>query len=59
MEKVVRKLSFQEAEKEDEKFWLNKTPQEKLEALTRLRVTYHGGQRLKKIIHRVPYDRRA
>lgn len=57
MEKVVKKLTFKEAEEEDEKFWANKTPQEKIQALTKLRLTYHGGKRIEKVLHRLPYDR--
>ena len=57
MEKVVKKLTFQEAEEEDEKFWMNKTPQEKIQALTRLRLIFHGGKRLEKILKKTLYDR--
>jgi hypothetical protein len=56
MEKVVRKLSFKEAEEEDEKYWMSKTPQERIEVLTKLRLTFHGGKRLEKVLHRAPYD---
>lgn len=57
MEKVVRKFTLKEAEEADEKFWRSKTPREKIEILTQLRVNFHGGQRLEKILHRPPYDR--
>ena len=58
MEKVVKKLTFQEAEEEeDEKFWMDKSPQEKIQALTRLRLIFHGGKRLEKILKRTLYDR--
>lgn len=50
MEKVVRKLSFQEAEEEEEKYWMNKTPQEKIAVLTQLHSVFNGGKRLEKVI---------
>jgi aminoglycoside phosphotransferase family enzyme len=57
MEKVIRKVTFEESERLDEEFWRNKTPQERLKALTQLRMQYHGGMRLAKVITRAPYDR--
>lgn len=57
MEKVARKLSFKEAAEEDEKFWMYKTPQERIQVLTKLRLTFNGGKRLEKVLHRAPYDR--
>lgn len=59
MEKVVRKLSFQEAEEEEEKYWMNKTPQEKIAVLTQLRLVFNGGKRLEKAFKRIPHDRRT
>lgn len=59
MEKVVRKLSFQEAEEEEEKYWMNKTPQEKIAVLTQLRLVFNGGKRLERFFRRVPHDRRT
>jgi hypothetical protein len=57
MEKVIRRVTHEEAEKLDIEFWSSKTIQEKLEALTRLRMQFHGGQRLVKVIQKVPHDR--
>jgi len=37
-------------------YWATKSMAEKLEALTRLRMQYHGGQRLVKVLQRVPHD---
>ncbi len=59
MEKVVRKLSFHEADEEEEKYWMSKTPQERIAVLTQLRLTFNGDKRLQKVVQRVPYDRRA
>jgi aminoglycoside phosphotransferase family enzyme len=57
MEKVIRRVSFEEAERLNFEFWAGKTIQQKMEALTRLRTSYHGGQRLVKVINRVRNDR--
>lgn len=58
MEKTVKKMTFDEAEKEDIEYWKSKTPQEKLEALQNLREVYYkfknesrkGFQRVYRII---------
>ena len=57
MEKVIRKVSFKDAEKLDMEFWSKKSITEKIEVLTRLRFQYHGGARLKKVVALVRYDR--
>lgn len=41
MGKALRKLSFEEAEKEDIAYWKSKTPEEKLDALQHLREIYY------------------
>ncbi len=41
MGKELRKLSFEEAEKEDIAYWKSKTPEEKLDALQHLREIYY------------------
>lgn len=58
MEKVVKKLTFDEAEKEDIEYWKSKTPEEKLEVVQNLREIYYkfknesrkGFQRVYRII---------
>lgn len=41
MERTIKKLTFQEAEKEDIEYWKSKTPEEKLDALQHLREIYY------------------
>lgn len=58
MEKILRKLSFTEAEKEDIAYWKSKTSEEKLDALQQLRDMYYelnnesrkGFQRIYRVI---------
>lgn len=58
MEKKVKKLTFDEAEREDIAHWKSKTPEEKLEMLQYLREIYYtlknesreGFQRVYRII---------
>lgn len=58
MERVLRKLTLEEAEKEDIAFWKSKTSAEKLDALQHLRELYYdlnnesreGFQRVYRII---------
>lgn len=58
MEKTLRKLTFEEAEKEDLAYWKSKTSEEKLDTLQHLREIYYdlsnesrkGFQRLYRII---------
>jgi hypothetical protein len=57
MKKEIRRVTHREAAQLDDQYWEQKTPQEKLSALTRLRVQFHGGKRLVKVISRIPYDR--
>jgi hypothetical protein len=57
MEKVIRRVTFEEAEQLDREYWAGKSVLEKWEALTRLRMQFHGGQRMVKVIQRIPYDR--
>lgn len=56
MEKIIKRVKFSEAEDQDVIHWQLKTPQERIAALTRLRMSYHGGQRLVKVITKVVYD---
>ena len=56
MEKITKRVKFTEAEEQDFLFWASKMSAEKLAALTKLRMSYHGGQRMKKILQKVPYD---
>jgi len=57
MEKVLKKVTFEEAEQLDREYWAGKSISEKLQALTRLRFQFHGGQRIVKVLQRVPHDR--
>lgn len=41
MEKTLRKLTFEEAEKKDILYWKSKTPEEKLDALQHLREIHY------------------
>ena len=58
MEKAIRKLTLEEAEKADITFWKSKTSEERLDALQDLRELYYdlnnerreGFQRLYRII---------
>lgn len=42
MEKTIKKLTFEEAEKEDIVYWKSKTPEERLDELQRLREIYYS-----------------
>lgn len=42
MEKRIKKLTIEEAEKEDITYWKSKTSEEKLDALQHLREIYYG-----------------
>lgn len=57
MEKVIRKVTFEEAEKLDDEYWAERTILEKLEVLTRLRFQFHSGQRIVKVLQRIPNGR--
>ena len=58
MEKRIKKLTIEEAEKEDITYWKSKTSEEKLDALQHLREIYYdlnnesrkGFQRIYRII---------
>jgi hypothetical protein len=51
MEKVVRKVTFEEAERLDIEYWANKTVQEKWSVLTDLRLGYIGtNNRIQKVV---------
>ncbi len=56
MEKIIKRVKYSDSEEEDFEFWLSKTPQEKLTALTKLRTGYHGGQRMVKVIKKIKRD---
>ncbi len=61
MEKVLRKVTFEEAEKKDIAFWKLKSSEEKLDALQQLRELYYelnnesrkGFQRVYRVIKQV------
>jgi hypothetical protein len=41
MKKPFKKITFEEAEKNDRDFWKTKTPEEKLDALQQLRELFY------------------
>jgi hypothetical protein len=49
---IVRKVSFEEAEKADDEYWANATEEERLKELLELRKIFFGdtNNRIKKII---------
>jgi len=58
MEKVIRKVTFEEADQLDLEFWAGKTIQEKWEVLTKIRMEYNGeNAKLERVITKVKYDR--
>ncbi|HEX5172462.1 MAG TPA: hypothetical protein VFW11_24970 [Cyclobacteriaceae bacterium] len=56
MEKIIKRVKYSDAEEEDFEFWLSKSPEEKLTALTRMRINYHGGKRMVKVLRKVRND---
>jgi hypothetical protein len=56
MEKIIKRVKYSEAEERDFDFWLSKSPVEKLSALTQLRLNYHGGKRMARVIRKVRND---
>jgi hypothetical protein len=58
MEKVIRRVTFEEAEQLDREFWATKTIPEKWEILTQMRRQFNGeNARLIKVISVVRHDR--
>ena len=58
MEKVIRKVTFEEADRLDMEFWAGKTILEKWEILTKIRMEYNGeNAKLERLITKVKYDR--
>jgi hypothetical protein len=55
MEKVIHKITFERAEESDRAYWASKSPEEKIEALWRMRYQFHGGQQITKVIRKVPH----
>jgi len=41
MEKTIKKLTYEEAKKNDIEYWKSKTPEEKLDTLQSLREIYY------------------
>jgi len=58
MEKVIRRVTFEEAEQLDREFWATKTIPEKWKILTQIRREYNGeNAKLIKVVSRVRHDR--
>lgn len=53
IKKIVRKLTFAEAEEADDEYWANATTKERLQELLRLRKMVYGeliNQRIEKVV---------